>query len=166
MLSFSLSELVLAILNFVILLLVLKLTVFKKLTAMMSERKSGIETALNDAALARQEVASTKEALELEIASARKEAVGLTDTAQVKALEVRDSILAEARLEAQDLLDKARLEINREQEEALKELKKDLAEMVVSATARLLDEEMTPGRHSHLKEKVISQMEEAGGPLQ
>jgi F-type H+-transporting ATPase subunit b len=164
--EFSFAEMIFAILNFAVLLVVLKFTLFKILAVFMVKRRQGIDDALNDAAAARREAASAKDMIAGEIAAARRETMDLISDAKYDALRLRDEILAEARNDAAVLLEKAEKEIAREREYAFAALKKDVADMTVFYAAALLNEILTPEKQEELKAKVLRQMEESVYPLQ
>ncbi len=160
MISISWPELIFALINFAVLLLILKKFLYKPFLKIMDERKEGINKALADAAKARDEVAATQKNIDIQIAKARVESQALIKAAQEKAENAKAQILLEAREEARLISQMAREEIEKDQARALRELKKELADMIVLATGKILEEEIDAQRQKALTHKVMEQMKQ------
>lgn len=158
MISISWQELAFAIINFVVLLLILKKFLYRPFLTLMDERKEGIETALAEAAAARAETASAQATIEKLLAQARVDAQALIEAAQEKAEARKTQILTEAREEAEKINLRAKEEIARDQARALQELKEELAGLIVLSTGKLLYEELDDQRQRHLTQKVMEQI--------
>ena len=150
-----LSELIFAIVNFLVLLFLLHRFLYKPLLKMMDDRKKSIDDALDSAAAARKEVAETQSVIQAEIAQARAKADELIATAQTGSEKLKEEILQQARAEAQAMTVKAQAEIAYEREEAISALRLEVAGMVMAATRQLLQEAVDENAQKILFDQYI-----------
>lgn len=149
------SELIFAIVNFLVLLFLLRKFLYKPMLKMMDDRKKSIDEALDSAAAARQEVAETQTVIQTEIAQARAKADELISTAQVGSERLKEEILAKAREDAQAITAKAQAEIAHEREEAIAALRLEVTGLVMAATRQLLQEAVDEKAQKHLFDQYI-----------
>lgn len=159
MLSVNLSDLLFSMINFIILLVALYFLLYKRLVVFMDNRQKEIKDSLDAASDAREEAKNLSETLAAETAAARKEGQAIIAAAQKSAQEAKNKIIQEAMEESSALAAKAKAEIHREQEQALADIKKEIANLVVKATEKLLDENLDQEKQAKLVEKY---MQEAG----
>ncbi|MDO4581987.1 MAG: F0F1 ATP synthase subunit B [Bacillota bacterium] len=157
-LGLNLAEFIFAIVNFLLLLWLLKKFLYKPILKMLDDRKAGIDEALDQAAAAREEVAATAENLRLEIAKARAEAESIIGDARQRGEAARDEIVRAAREEAQALSSNALQQIEREKEKALADLKGQIADMAIMAAEKLLSEKLTAEQEQALLDKYVKEV--------
>jgi len=156
--EFHVSEVIFAIVNFLVLLFLLHRFLYKPLLKMMDDRKKSIDDALDSAAAARQEVAETQTIIQAEIAQARAKAEELLATAQAGSEKLKEEILNQARAEAQAITAKAQAETAREKEEAIAALRLEVTGLVMSATRQLLQGAVDDNAQKRLFDKYIDNM--------
>ncbi len=129
-------------LTFLIVLFILKKFAWKPILGMIKERETSIETALNAAMKAKEEMASLQESNEKLLMAARAE----RDNLLKEAREVKDGIIAEAKtkaaLEANKLISSARETINNEKMAAITELKNHVAAMSIEIAEKIIRHEL------------------------
>ena len=150
-----LPDLIFAIINFVVLLLLLRIFLYKPLLKMMDERKKSISEALDAAADARLEVAETRYLIQTELAQANAKAEELLAAARAQSEELKEEILSQARAEALAISAKAQAEIAREREEALVALREEVGGLVMAATRQLLQEAVDEKVQKHLFDRYV-----------
>lgn len=129
-------------LTFLIVLFLLKKFAWKPILGMIKERETSIESALNAAQKAKEEMASLQQSNERLIAEARVE----RDTLLKEAREMKDTIIAEAKTkataEANRLVSAARETINNEKMAAITELKNQVAAMSIEIAEKIIRSEL------------------------
>lgn len=158
MLHLEISEIVWALVNFAVLVLVLRKFLYKPVMKTLDERRAGIDQALEAAEDARKEVAGTEERLRAEIAASRAEAEAILDAARKRGEETREEIVAAARAEAEQVIVTAKAEIEAEKNRAIAELKGQIADIALLATEKLLNDGITAEQQSRLMDKYIKEV--------
>jgi len=149
------SEIIFAIVNFLVLLFLLHRFLYKPLLKMMDDRKKSIDEALDSAAAARKEVAETQTVIQAEIAAARAKADELIATAKSGSEKLKEEILVQAKKEAQAITNKAQAEIIREREDAIAALRLEVTGLVMAATRRLLQEAVDENAQNRLFDQYV-----------
>lgn len=138
------------IVNFIILFLLLRRFLFPPLLKMLDQRKQRIAEGLAAADVARKEAETERARLMAQIDAERAEAQQRVAAASAQAERVKADILADARREAEAIKTKAVEEAEAEKQRILAEAQKQIAELTVMATERVV-------RHG-LDEKVQRQL--------
>lgn len=144
--------------TFVILLVGLRIILYKPVLAMLDERKRRIAQGLKDA----EEAAKAKQQSEEEAAERLKEAMSkaeaLLDEAQKSSKRLRDQLMVQTQAE----IDKSK----REQEEQLaqmkqdmiKEVKAEVADLVVATTKKVLGNQLSTADQKELAAKAAKEV--------
>lgn len=126
------------IINFVLLYLLLNRFVFPPLRKMLEERKQRIVEGLTAADVARQEAEEERSRLMAKLEEERTEAQRRIAQASSQAERVKIDILTEARREAEEIRVRARAEAEAEKQRLLGEAQKQIAELALLATERVV----------------------------
>ena len=151
---FLLSQIV----NFIILFLLLKRFLFPPLMNMLDERKQRIADSLAAAEVARKEAEEERARLMAQIEAERAEAQKRIAEASAQAEKVRADILAEAKREAEELKARAIQEAEAEKQRILAEAHKQIAELTVLATERVVRHGLDESMQHQLIEEFLSEM--------
>ncbi len=155
-LGISLPGLIAQLVNFGILLLVLRLFLFKPIMKVMDERRRKIEEGLNAsqqaAAAAENSQEESRRALELARAEGR-EAIG---RAQETAARLSTELEAQARREAEGIVERARAEIDRERQQAIQALRAEFADLTVRAAERVVGQSLDRTAHQRLIDETLA----------
>lgn len=152
------KELIFAIINFLVLVLILYKFLYKPVLKALDKRKESISSAMEGAAAARSQAEQTKAELQAEIVNARNSADALIEAAKKSGEIVKNEIIAQAKADAQNIADKARAEIEREKQDAIKELKKEVAALAVLGAAKVLRGEVDEQTQKNLMDKYIEEV--------
>lgn len=165
-LGINLPGLLAQLINFAI-LLVLFTWVFKKfLFPMMDERKRRIEEGLQASEEAKRRLADTENEVAAEIAKARQEAQGLIAQAQQVSSRIQEEARQSARAEAEQLLERARAEIQLERDGAIAELRREFADLTVTAAEKVIRRSLDREAHRELIEQVLAEAPRGDGGAQ
>jgi len=149
------------IITFVVVLLVLKRTVWKPLLGALDEREARIRDALEGADRARQEAQSSLEEHQQLLAGADAESRQIIAEAREAAEKVHQGIVEEARSEAQQTVEQARRTIESEKTAAVSELRREVADLAVQAAGAIIDANIDADSNRKLVDDLIAQVPEA-----
>jgi len=148
------------IVNFVILFLVLKKFLYKPLINLMNRRREKIIDGLEKAKRGEEEFAKIAELKERELAKIQKEAEGLIQKAKEIGDKKQHEILKEAEEKTKKIVEEARGRIEIEKEKMLKEVRQDIANLVVNATEKILKEKIDEKKDKELINQAIGKLNE------
>ncbi len=154
-LGLNLPGLIAQLVNFTILLVLLRMFLWKPILKMLDERKRRIEEGLERSeAAASQAEASEAEARQV-IEAARVEARETTTRAQEAAARLRDELETQARADAEQIVTRARDEIRLEREQAIVELRSEFADLTIRAAERVVGQSLDREAHARLIDEVL-----------
>ena len=152
--------LVFNLINFAILLYVLKRLLFKPAIEYLDKRREAIhgrlQAAQADEERASQLVVDGKEAL----AAARKRAESIEESARREAESVLAAAKGEAREAAERILDDGRRQLAQERDRMIAELREAYAEITVLGAERVLDREIQIDDHRRLLDTLLEEIDE------
>jgi F-type H+-transporting ATPase subunit b len=155
-LGFNLPALIAQIINFVLLLVIFRLLLYKPLMNMLDQRKKRIEEGIQASDEAKTRLAETEQETARELDRARQEGQALIAQAQQAANRLREEETQRARGEAEQLIERARSEIALERDAAIAELRREFAGLTVTAAERVIKKEIDEGTHRRLIEEVLA----------
>jgi F-type H+-transporting ATPase subunit b len=164
-LQINLFWIIVAALNFIVLLVILSVFAFGPLQQMLAERRARIEEGLRDAEQARRdrEAAETERVAALQ--EARREANEILARAQKIAQETRDADIAATKTELERMRERAAEEIQSEKQRAIAELRTEVADLALKAASKVVGETLNSERERRLVEEFLSETgAPAGGP--
>ncbi len=159
--SMSLSDLLFAIINFLVLLAVLKKFLYKPLLNMIDQRELQVKNDLESAEKAKNDAQTTKEEYTKQMQQAKQEAQQIIEKANKIGEESREALLKQAREEAARMTEKAQEMIRLEKEEALSQLRNEVASLVVLAAGKVIDKTIDQESHEKLIRDFIEEVGDA-----
>ena len=144
--------------NFLLLLYLLNRFLFKRVFALVDERKAKIEKGLEDAEAAARDRELARAEREAAVAEARKEAAEMLANANKIATDTRNEILAQAKADAEKVTERAREEITAEKDRAMAELRAEVADLALSAAAKLVRSDMNATTQRRLVEEFLAEV--------
>lgn len=154
----NLSLIVGTIINFIILLWILKHFFFNKVKTIVDDRQNEIEDKIIKADEDLEKARLFKLENERMLRSARDEGKKITEEYKKKADKVHSEILQEANKEADVIMERAKVEIEREKHKAEAELKTQVVDLAVMLSARALEESIDEERHRKLINDFIAKV--------
>ena len=149
------------IINLLVLYLFMKHFLVEPVMKIVEQRQSMVEKDLNQAASARKEAEEAKAQCQAAAAGADEKAQEIIKDARAKAQAEYDRILAQAGKDADKKLENAEKTIELEREKALGDLKLSVAELAMTAAARLMTEQNNAGEDKKRYQAFLAESGEA-----
>ncbi len=146
------------IVNFFLLYFLLKKFVFPAISQMLDDRKKRIAEGLTAADAARREAEEERKKLMAQLEAERAEAQQRVAAASAQAEKVKEDILAQARREAEAIKTSAIEEAEAEKQRILAEAHKQIAELAMLATERVVREGLDEKTQHKIIEDFLSQV--------
>ena len=132
------GDVIYTIINIVILVVLLRIFLWKPVLGILEKRRETIRNDLDRAAQTNREAQAVKAEYETALTGARQESAALMEQARAQAAEKYKAILAQANADAGSILEKARADARAEKEQVMSEARGELADLAVLAAAKLL----------------------------
>lgn len=145
--------------GFILLLLLLKKFLFGKIKDMIRARSDEIKETYRKSEEDRAEAEKLKEDYQKKVLEAEREAEEKIQAAVVTAKELAEGIVAKSRKDAEEIMSKAQLNIDLERKKALAEVRNQVVDLTVFASARLIQQSIDQGTAERLVDDVISEVE-------
>lgn len=158
-LGINLPSLVAYLVNFIILLGILGLFAYKPLLRMLDERTDRIRESLEAADRARQDAASSQEAIQQQITEARREGQRIMDQSREAAERFRTEEMDKAHQEAESFVERARTDIQRERDNAIQEVRTSFGDLAITAAERVIRSSLDRRAHEELINQVLEEGE-------
>lgn len=151
------------VVNFVILVFLLRVFLYRPVLNMLGQRRERIQESLAEADRVRQEAAVQRSEFERELEEARRTSQEAAVRAAQETEKMRDAILAEARNEADRILEQAHQQIEMDRRQAVTELRREVVDLAVDLARRVIGETVTVDERA--QRKFIQQFLEESGDL-
>ncbi len=149
------------LINFAILLAVLYKFLYKPLLKVMEERSKKIEDGLKNAEAAEKKLAESAIEYQKMLAEAQRQGQLVIGQSKAHAEQLRTSLLKQTQDEAAQLLETGRATLQREHQEMMQAARKELMQLVVSASRVTLGEVVTPELDKKIVEAATSTLHKA-----
>ncbi len=159
MLQIDPSVMIFSVINFLVLVLILRIVLYKPVLRMLDARKEEIRNKFKEADEAREEARRLKEQSLQELQQAKAEAQNIINQAGILGNEAKEEIIADASAKAELITKKAQEEIRLAKEKAMTELRAEIAGIVVQAAEKVLGRIMQPEDQARLIEQFLSNLE-------
>lgn len=152
------SEVITTIINFIILLAILKHFFFAKVEAIINERENNISDKLDETEEELEKARMLAIENERIIKSARKEGKLITEEYKQKAEKVYDEIIEEANREAKVIIERAKVEINREKEKVEYQLKKEAIDLALELSKKVIEKNIDENKNRDLIDDFLTKV--------
>ena len=154
--------LIFQVVNFLILLFILKKFLYKPLVKFLDARQKKIADSLTKAENIDKEYQKIRDIEAQKLIEAEKKAVALIEDAKKSAKDQEKEILAAAGKKTEKLSEQARQEIAQEKLKMLDELKKETTRYAVLAAEKILERTFNPKDEEKLIKEALNLLEEHG----
>jgi F-type H+-transporting ATPase subunit b len=144
---------------FLFLLYLLSRYVFPPIDKALRARQQLIARSLSEAEEARREVEEARKKERADLVEARHQAQEILDRAQKLGEELREELRQKGREEQEAMLTRARAELAQEREKAVSQLRNQVADLVLMATTKVLQEELDPKRQRRLIDEALGEVD-------
>ena len=159
-LGINLGYLISQIVNFTLLALLLYFVAYKPVLRMLDERSARISKGIQDAEQASRRAAEMEQEFERQMAEARREGQEIVAQATQASERAGQEILERAREESRTQIERAREEIARERDLAMADLRRQVAELSLTISEKVLGETLDEQSQRRLIAEFLEQTEE------
>jgi F-type H+-transporting ATPase subunit b len=154
-LGFNLPGLIAQLINFAILLILLRLFLFGPIMNMLDERKRRIEEGLVKSEEAASQAEASEQQSQQVLAEARAEAQRLLAGAQESAASLRAELEEQARANAERIRTDAQASIQAERDQAIQALRAEFADLTITAAERVVGQSLDRAAHQRLIDETL-----------
>lgn len=152
------STLLFTILNFIVLIVVLKIVFFDKVKAIMAQREEFINKQLDDAEEETQKARMLAIENERLLKNAKAEGQLITEKHKQKAEKIFEEIVADANKEAETIIERAKTEIAREKEKVEYQLRKEAIELALELSKKVIEKNIDEQKNRELIGQFITKV--------
>jgi F-type H+-transporting ATPase subunit b len=161
-LGLNIPQLIAQVANFIVLLVILRFTLYKPILGMLDERKRRISEGLNAAETAREEAAMAQANIQQQLDAARRDGQELVANAQQVANRIQAEAHEQSQRDRQAAAERARVEIQQERDRAIAELRSEFADLTVRAAGRVIGESLDADSHRRIIEETLAESQFSG----
>ena len=161
-LGLNLPGLIVQFVNFGILLFILWKFVLPPVQRMLDERRRRIQESLEAADRMKAQATETERMLEEQRAEGRRQAQQIIGQAQEIARRIEADARTQAQADADALIVRARSEIQLERDSAIAELRREFADITVSAAEKVINQSLDRQQHRRLIDDVLASADLGG----
>jgi len=145
------------IINFFILLGLLRLVAYKPIMKMLDERAKRVKESIEQTEYIKEQAAFAEKETTKRIEEASREGQRLVDRAIQAGEEMKLKAKGEAEKEAETLIARARTEIGRERDDAVSELRREFADITIMAAEKVIDRSLDKKAHRQIIDEVLEE---------
>ncbi len=146
--------------GFILLLIVLKLFLFKPILGILDARKKEVADTYDAAEEAKRVAEQARLDYEKRLADVAEEIRAIKAAEIKEAQRIKDEIVTESREQADQILEKARQDIGREKDSAMLELRKATVELAIGAAGKLIKANLDEPTQRQLVSQAIDDLEQ------
>ena len=154
-LGINLKDLIFAVANFLILVLILGKFLYKPFLGILEKRKQTIEDAFTNAEATNRKADEKYEAYTKKLARSEAESREIIKNARLKADDHANMIVEEAKAEAARIKLQAEKEAVREKEKALREVREQIGQLAILAAEQILEKEVAAEGQEEIIDRVL-----------
>ncbi|MSP21577.1 MAG: ATP synthase F0 subunit B [Dehalococcoidia bacterium] len=154
-LGFNLPGLIAQLINFAILLVVMRMFLYKPVLKILDERKTRIEEGLNRAEQAAAQASASQDEARRVIEEARGQGRELVASAQEAAARLRAELEERARIDSAGIVSRARDEIKNERDQAIEQLRREFTDLALAAAERVIGQSLDRAAHQRLIDETL-----------
>ncbi len=159
--TISLPQVLAAMVNFFVLLALLRIFLYKPVFNMLDERKNEINQNMTAAENARSDAEQLRAEYESSLKEANIKAQQIIKDAQALGDQTREDIIQKAKDEAARAGQKALEEIAREKQQALIDLRHEVVNLTIDAAEKVVGREVTEADHEKMVNEFITEAGDA-----
>lgn len=143
------------VINFAIVFCVLYFFALKPLMKVMLERTKKIEKSVDDAKKIEEKLIKSEEEYNKQIAHAKKEANIILEKASQQSEERKKGMIVKAKEEIGQIINQEKANMQTEKAKTLKEIKKEVADLVVVSVEKVLERKLDSKKDEELIKKMV-----------
>ncbi len=156
-LGINLPQLLAQIANFVVLLVILRLTLYKPILRMLDQRRERIAEGLGAAEEARAEASDAQARIQAQLDEARGQGQEIVANAQQVATRIQEDAREQSERDREASSERARQDIQLERDRAINDLRAEFAEITVTAAERVIRQSLDDDAHQRIIEETLAE---------
>lgn len=156
-LGINIPLLVAQVINFFVVLLVLRLFLYRPVLNLLDRRAQRVREGLEAADQSKERAAQTEQEVAQQLEEARRQGQALVAQAQETANRIQEEARGQARRDGETLLERARNEIQLERDQAIAELRREFADLTVSAAEKVIGQSLDRQAHRRLIDETLAE---------
>jgi F-type H+-transporting ATPase subunit b len=156
-LGINLPLLVVFIVNFIILLVMLRLFLYQPVMKVLDERAKKTRDAMELAEATKKEFEQAKGEVQKQIEKGRQEAQAVITQAMQVGERLKEESRQEAAKQAQVIIDRARSELEAERDKIVGDLRREFVEIAIAAAEKVIKETLDREKHRKLIEETLQE---------
>lgn len=153
----NLPGLIAQIINFLLILVLLRMFLYRPILGMLDRRAARIRESLERAEAVQREADRSRAEFEQQVAEARRQGQHIVAQANEIGERMKEEARHDARREAEAIIERARAEIQLERDQALTQLRSQFADLTVLAASRVINQSLDRDRHQVLIDQVLTE---------
>ena len=145
------------IISFTLLLIVLRIFLYKPIVNMLDQRSERIRESLEAAERAREESAASQAEVEAQLEAARAEGQQLIASAREVAERFREEETAKVRQEIEAERARAEANIQRERDAAIEQIRGEFADLAITAAERVVQRSLDAQAHQDIIDSILEE---------
>jgi len=156
-LGINLPLLVVFVANFIVLLVMLRLFLYKPVMKVLDERAKRAREAIELAEATKKEYDQAKDEVQKQIEKGRQEAQAIIGQAMQVGERLKEESRQEAAKQAQVIVDRARSELGAERDKMVGDLRREFVAISIAAAEKVIKETLDRERHRKLIEETLQE---------
>jgi F-type H+-transporting ATPase subunit b len=154
-LGINLPLLVVFIINFIVLLVLLRLFLFKPVLKMLDERAQRTKEGMELAEATKKEYEQAKGEVQKQIEKGRQETQAIIAQAMQVGERLKEESRQEAAKQAQTIIDRTRIELGVERDKIVEDLRREFVDISIAAAEKVIKETLDREKHRKLIEETL-----------
>ncbi len=150
------ATLIAQILNFLILVAILRALAYKPVAKMLQQRADKIQETIDKANSDKKAAEDTLAQYKSQLADAQKRAQEIVDKAEITARQEREALVAETKKEIDRMKQNAQLEIQNERDRAFDQMKAEIVSLSLAAAEKIVAKNLSSKENDKLVSDFIS----------
>ena len=156
-LGINIPLLVVFVVNFIVLLVMLRLFLYKPVMKVLDERAKRAREAIELAEATRKEYDQAKDEVQKQIEKGRQEAQAIIGQAIQVGERLKEESRQEAAKQAQAIVDRARSELESERDKLVGDLRREFVDISIAAAEKVIKETLDREKHRKLIEETLQE---------
>ncbi len=156
-LGINLPLLVVFVVNFIVLLVMLRLFLYKPVMKVLDERAKRAREAIELAEATKKEYDQAKDEVQKQIEKGRQEAQAIIGQAMQVSERLKEESRQEAAKQAQGIVDRARSELEAERDKMVGDLRREFVAISIAAAEKVIKETLDREKHRKLIEETLQE---------
>ena len=156
-LGFNIPVLVAQLVNFFLLLVLLRIFLYRPILSMLDRRAQRVREGLEAAEQSKEHAARAEQEVARQLEEGRQQSQALIAQAQEAANRIQEEARSQARRDGEVLLERARGEIQLERDQAISELRQEFGDLTVSAAEKVIGQSLDRRAHRRLIDEVLTE---------